>query len=173
VTDDQVFSAATASRDDFARVVELCERTGSHCLIHDLAINAYVEPVYTMDADFVLAAERPPALRTALGAAGFALEDFPHSLNDLRPGSQLRIRFTRDARYAAFPERAETRTVLGRRLRVAALSDLVRGKVWAWSDPQRRLSKRKKDELDLIRLAERYPEQLPQLPAAIRAQLAG
>jgi hypothetical protein len=51
------------------------------------------------------------------------------------------------------------------------MKDIVEGKIWAWSDPQRRLSKRKKDELDLIRLGERYPELRPQLPGDIASQL--
>ena len=38
-------------------------------------------------------------------------------------------------------------------------------------DTQRRLSKRKKDELDLIRVAEKYPEFIPHLPEAIRRQI--
>jgi hypothetical protein len=56
-------------------------------------------------------------------------------------------------------------------LRVASLADLVQAKIWAWSDPQRRLSKRKKDELDLIRIAEKYPAFLQQLPGPLREQL--
>lgn len=60
---------------------------------------------------------------------------------------------------------------LGVRLRVACLEDLVQAKIWEWSDPRRRLSKRKKDELDLIRIAESYPEFLPTLPASIRVLL--
>ena len=136
-----------------------------------LAINAYVEPVYTMDADFVLAASHLPRAQAALLAAGFVLEEFPHSLNALRPGSQLRIQFTKDSRYAQFPSRAGRRDILGRSLRVASLADLIQGKIWAWSDPERRLSKRKKDELDLIRIAEKFPEFTSQLPTAIRQQL--
>ena len=61
--------------------------------------------------------------------------------------------------------------MLGCEAKVAALRDLVTGKVMAWSDPQRRLSKRKKDEADLIRLAEDYPEIRPQLPESLRRQL--
>lgn len=171
MTADEAFSSISGSGDDFARVVELCEGLGDYCLIGGLAINAHVEPVYTMDADFVLAAAQLPRARAMLADGGFALEDFPHSLNALRAGSQLRIQFTKDARYAAFPARAERREVFGRPLRVACLADLVQGKIWAWSDPQRRLTKRKKDELDLIRIAEKFPEFLPQLPAAIRQQM--
>ena len=43
-------------------------------------------------------------------------------------------------------------------MRVACLEDVTLGKLWAYPDPQPRLNKRKKDELDLIRLAEVYPE---------------
>ena len=45
----------------------------------------------------------------------------------------------------------------GIRVRVASLEDVTQGKLWAYGDPQGRLSKRKKDELDLIRLAEAHP----------------
>ena len=171
MTDDEAFRLISASGDDFAQAVSLCESLGDYCLIGGLAINAYVEPVYTMDADFVLAAAQLPRAREALAAGGFTLEDFPHSINALRAGSQLRIQFTKDARYEAFPARAESRDVMGRTLRVARLADLVQGKIWAWSDPARRLTKRKKDELDLLRVAEKFPEFVPQLPPAIREQM--
>lgn len=171
MTAPEAFSTISASGDDFGKVVSLCEGLGDYCLIGGLAINAYVEPVYTMDADFVLAAAQLPAAERALIEAGFTVESFPHSLNALRPGSQLRIQFTKDARYAAFPSRAERREVLGRLLRVASLADLVQAKIWAWSDPQRRLSKRKKDELDLIRIVEKYPGFAKELPQPLREQL--
>ena len=171
MTDGEAFTSISGSGDDFGQIVTLCEELGDYCLIGGLAINAYVEPVYTMDADFVLAAAQLAQARPVLVAAGFVLEDFPHSLNALRPGSQLRIQFTRDARYDVFPARAVRRDILGRSLRVACLADLVQGKVWAWSDPKRRLTKRKKDELDLIRIAEKFPEFLPQLPPVLRDQM--
>jgi hypothetical protein len=41
----------------------------------------------------------------------------------------------------------------------------------AWSDPRRRLSKRKKDELDLIRLAEAYPTLKASYPPELSQQL--
>jgi hypothetical protein len=56
---------------------------------------------------------------------------------------------------------------------VADLKDIVQGKVWAWGDGQRRLSKRKKDELDLIRIGEAYPEMRPDMPREIVSQLEG
>jgi hypothetical protein len=38
---------------DFARLIEACESFGPYCLIGGLAVNCYVEPVYTLDADIV------------------------------------------------------------------------------------------------------------------------
>jgi hypothetical protein len=155
---------------DFADVVGVCERLGAYCLIGGLAVNCFVEPVYTMDADLVLVSDRIADLAPALRAAKFQVQSFPHSLNARAGSSDLRIQFTLDPRYQAFLARRERRIVLGVSVWVAALDDIVQGKLWAWADPERRLSKRKKDELDLVRLAEayphlraRYPEQLRQL----------
>ena len=166
------FDSISGSGDDFQQVVALCASLYDYCLIGGLAVNCHVEPVYTMDADFALAAAHLDPVRQRLAEMGFKVGDHPRSLNALRAGSQLSIRFTKDARYAGFPARAEMRETLGIRLRVASLPDLVQAKIWAWSDPQRRLSKRKKDELDLIRIAEKYPRFISQLPEAIRQQLA-
>jgi hypothetical protein len=171
MTASTAFGAISGSSDDFQQVVALCESLPDYCLIGGLAINCYVEPVYTMDADFVLAAAHLDPVRPRLTALGFEVEDHPHSLNALRPGSQLRIQFTKDRRYADFPSRAEVRETLGVHLRVAALPDLLRAKIWAWSDPEHRLSKRKKDELDLIRIAEKYPQFVSQLPKELCGQL--
>jgi hypothetical protein len=60
--------------------------------------------------------------------------------------------------------------VLGIAARVASLEDVTQGKMWAYGDPRRRLSKRKKDELDLIRLAETYPELNSLYPGELREQ---
>jgi hypothetical protein len=142
---------------DLARVIAACELFGPYCLIGGLAVNCYVEPVYTLDADIVAVAENLEGLSQHLRSEGFVLEAHEYSLNARRSGSELRIQFTTDPRYQAFPARAEEREVLGLRVKVAILEDVAQGKLWAYSDSRRRLSKRKKDELDLIRLAEKYP----------------
>jgi len=72
-------------------------------------------------------------------------------------GSDLRVQLQTDGRYQAFLARAESRVVLGYRLRVAALEDVFQGKLWAYSDPTRRRSKRQKDLADILRLLESYP----------------
>ena len=35
---------------DFARMIAACEALGPYCLIGGLAVNCFVEPVYTLDA---------------------------------------------------------------------------------------------------------------------------
>lgn len=156
---------------DFARLIEACEAFGPYCLIGGLAVNTYVEPVYTLDADLVAIASSLADLSARLGEQGFQIEEHRHPVNAQTPGSDLRIQFTTDGRYQAFLTRAVEAEVLGVRVRVACLEDVTRGKLWAYSDPRRRLSKRKKDELDLIRLAEAYPELRSLYPAGLKDQL--
>jgi hypothetical protein len=144
---------------DFARLIGACESFGPYCLIGGLAVNCYVEPVYTLDADLVVIAASLPELTQHLEAQAQA------------PGSQLRIQSTTDERYQAFLARSVDANVLGVRVKVACREDVAQGKLWAYGDPQRRLSKRKKDELDLIRLAEAYPELKSLYPSELQEQL--
>ncbi len=156
---------------DFAKVIEACESFGPYCLIGGLAVNCYVEPVYTLDADIVLIASSLPRLSWRLREQGFRTEEHPHTVNALAQASELRIQFTTDERYQAFLTRSVESQVLGIRVRIACLEDVARGKLWAYSDPRRRLSKRKKDELDLIRLAEAHPELKSLYPSELQEQL--
>ena len=156
---------------DFARLILACESFGPYCLIGGLAVNCYVEPVYTLDADLVIIAANLLKLSARLREQGFKTEDHPHSVNAMAPGSELRIQFTTDARYQAFLEKALDARVLGVQVRIASLEDVTQGKLWAYSDPQRRLSKRKKDELDLIRLAETYPDLKSLYPVELKEQI--
>jgi hypothetical protein len=93
-------------------------------------------------------------------------------MNARRSNSQLRIQFTTAPQYQDFPGRANEREVLGQTVAVACLEDVFQGKLWAWSDSARRLTKRKKDELDLLRLAEAYPHLRPRLPTELRTLLS-
>jgi len=168
---EEVYELTTrGGASDFARVVEICRRLGPYCLVGWLAVNCYVYPVYTLDADFVLIASNMAELKVTLAQAGFRVEEFAHSLNAQAPASELRIQFTSDPRYQKFLDRAEERDVLGVPVRVAALEDIVQGKLWAYLDPQRRMTKRKKDELDLLRLGEEFPQLQKQLPPELQRQ---
>jgi len=55
---------------------------------------------------------------------------------------------------------------------VASIHDVVKGKIWAWSDEKRRATKRKKDELDLMRILEAYPELRGEMPDEINKQVS-
>ncbi|MCZ7641230.1 MAG: hypothetical protein M5U12_37370 [Verrucomicrobia bacterium] len=56
-------------------------------------------------------------------------------------------------------------------LPVAALEDLVQGKLWAATDPARRASKRAKDEADLVRFCESHPRMLSTIPPGLFARI--
>ncbi|MBI4787259.1 MAG: hypothetical protein HY782_09460, partial [Chloroflexi bacterium] len=68
-------------------------------------------------------------------------------------------------------ERAAERDVLGLRLPVARMEDVLKGKVWAAQDPTRRKTKQQKDLLDIARLIEQYPQLRAQVTAEILARL--
>jgi hypothetical protein len=172
MTASEVFESITGSgSSDFAVLVGILDRHGPWCLIGGLAVNCYVEPVYTLDADIVVVSTELSAIQTDLKAAGFAVQEFPHSLNAQMSGSDLRIQFSLDPRYQDFFQQAHAAEVLGQRVPVASLADVIRGKVWAWSDEKRRATKRKKDELDLMRILEAYPQTRSSMPEEIRKQV--
>jgi hypothetical protein len=56
-------------------------------------------------------------------------------------------------------------------MRVASLEDTLRGKIRAWSDPQRRQSKRIKDLADIARLLESHPHLWDLLTDDLKRQL--
>ena len=164
-------SVTSGGASDFAELVIVLNRNKPWCLIGGLAVNCYVEPVYTVDVDLVVVTANLPRIERELEAAEFKVTRFEHSTNAQRPGSKLNIQFTTDSRCQDFVGNATEREVLGVGVRVASLEDVIRGKVWEWQDATRRVSKRKKDELDLIRFAETYPQLRSRLPQEIIRQL--
>jgi predicted nucleotidyltransferase len=87
------------------------------------------------------------------------------------PGSELRIQITLNDRYQEFLTETSIKQVLGEEVPVASLRNVVRGKIWAWQDEKRRPTKRKKDELDLMRLLEAYAELREMMPSEISKQV--
>ena len=140
------------------------------CLIGGQAVNAYVEPVVSLDLDVAIAADQIDHVRLML-AETFALEPLAHSLNVSAPGSDLRVQIRLDPRYGAFVDRASARDVLGLTLPVASLEDVLRGKIWAVEDTSRRPSKRQKDLADISRLVEKYPDLRASVPSAVLDKL--
>ncbi len=153
------------------RFFELLNVSGVRfCLIGGQALNAYVEPVVSLDLDVVIAPEQIADVSASLQQR-FVLERFPHSLNVSEPGSDIRIQLQLDPRYASFLGRATMRDVLGLHVPVAAIEDLLQGKIWAVQDATRRGSKRQKDLADIARVVERYPDLRSMVPADILARL--
>jgi hypothetical protein len=172
MTETEIFeSVSNGGSTDFSLLVSILSKHGQWCVVGGLAVNCYVEPVFTMDADIVVTTSELPAIHGELIARGFDVTEHEHSVNAQLKSSDLRIQFTVDKRYQEFLGDTHVKKVLGESVPVASLENIVRGKVWAWGDPKRRLSKRKKDELDLIRIAEKYPEYRPLMPREITSQL--
>lgn len=157
--------------DLLERVLDALSESGVRfCLIGGQAVNAYVDPVVSLDLDLAVEEEDLEKV-TALFSPPIEVRRFPHSINLSETGSDLRVQLQTDPRYRSFPERAELREVLGHRLPVARLRDVLQGKVWAASDETRRPSKRQKDLADIARLLEAHPELRAGVPAEILERL--
>jgi hypothetical protein len=149
----------------------LSETRSRYCIIGGLGVNAYVEPVASLDIDIVLAAHDVATVVKAAKERGWKVEQFGHSVNLSDPGSDLRIQVQTDPRYQGFITGAELRDVLGYKMKVAKLEDVLQGKVWAYMDKTRRRSKRQKDLADILRITEAFPELVTQLPQALKEEL--
>ncbi|HUT33820.1 MAG TPA: hypothetical protein VNE39_10085 [Planctomycetota bacterium] len=169
MTSKQFLNAlAHGETDILATLLEILAETASpYCVIGGLAVNAYAEPVVSLDLDLVVALESLDAVCAAAAARGLTVQRFEHSVNLASPKSDLRIQLQTDARYQSFLPRAVERDVLGYRLRVAALPDVLQGKLWAYQDAARRASKRQKDLADILRLVETDPTLKEQLPPGL------
>jgi hypothetical protein len=157
--------------DLLALLLAIFEESGTdYCVIGGLAVNAYADPVVSLDLDVVVVADRMEAFKADAQSAGLKVEEFEHSVNLSLKGSDLRIQLQTDPRYQAFVNRATPREVLGYRMKVAAVEDVLKGKVWAFSDDGRRASKRQKDLADIMRLVETQPELMELLPESVRSR---
>jgi hypothetical protein len=157
--------------DMLETLVRLLEQEGvAYCVIGGQAVNAYVEPLVSMDLDVVIAVADLERIRPML-ASRFRMDVFPHSINLSLERSGLRAQIQTDPRYASFVQRAQRRDVLGLTMPVACLQDVLQGKVWAVSDPTRRASKRQKDLADIARLLEAYPELRSTVPVEVLRKL--
>ncbi len=173
MTGKNFFNAVVNGRVDILKefLAFLRAMKSDYCVIGGLAVNAYVEPVVSLDLDVVVAADYLNRVRSTALKRGFKVEPFEHSLNLAKAGSDLRIQLQTDARYQDFIPRAELKNVLGYRMKVAAVEDVLKGKVWAFLDETRRKSKRQKDLADIMRLVEVFPGLRRRIPSAVRTLL--
>jgi hypothetical protein len=140
------------------------------CVIGGQAVNAYAEPLVSLDLDLAVAVDQIDKVEV-LFDKHFVVKRFPHSLNVTIPGSDVRVQIQTDERYGSFLERASIRSVLGMELPVASVEDVLQGKIWAALDSERRGSKRQKDLADIARLLENYPQYRSQVPREILKRL--
>lgn len=142
----------------------------SYCVIGGLAVNAYAEPVASLDLELVLAIQDLDKLlqKVSKPDGEFSVTRFQNSINLNHPDSDLRIQIQTDERYQSFIENASVKSILGYDLIVASLEDLLQGKIWAYSDEERRKSKRQKDLADIMRLIENHPQLTALLPEQIK-----
>lgn len=158
--------------DDVMGLVSCLERADiPWCAIGGVAVNHWAtEPMVTQDVDFVVATEAIERTVAALEAAGFRSEKFPWSVN-FKGHSKISLQLSTEDFYRDFPQRAVAADVHGILLRVASLEDTLKGKIKAWSDAQRRQSKRIKDLGDIARLVEAYPRLWDALTAELQQQI--
>ncbi|NQT92409.1 MAG: hypothetical protein HQ559_06590 [Lentisphaerae bacterium] len=165
-------SVTNGEADVVQILLSLLEETGSaYCVIGGLGVNAYAEPVVSLDLDLVVVSDHIPDVCSAAIAKGLKVEEFEHSVNLSMTASDLRIQLQTDPRYQEFLPRAERCGVLGYEMLVASLKDVLQGKLWAYSDEARRKSKRQKDLSDIMRLVETHPGLRTELPPAVLSQL--
>ena len=161
-------SVANGETDILQQSLEiLAETRSAYCVIGGLAVNAYAEPVVSLDLDVIVAADKVEAVSAAAKAKGLKAEQFEHRVNLTSEKSDLRIQLQTDPRYQEFLSRSIEKDVLGYPLRVASVTDVLQGKVWAYLDKSRRKSKRQKDLADIMRLVEAHPTLESQLPPSI------
>ncbi len=165
-------SLANGKSDIIQIILDILSKTGSrYCLIGGLAVNAYVEPVVSLDLDIVPVDKDIGAICKAAKEQGLKVEEFEHSVNITSDSSDLRIQLQADPRYQRFVSVAEDRNMLGYRMKVARLEDVLQGKVWAYMDKTRRRSKRQKDLADIFRIVEKFPQLEASLPQSLREEL--
>ncbi len=165
-------SLAKGKADILQQLLGILTETGSdYCLIGGLAVNAYVEPVVSLDVDIVIAVNSIVTVADAARAQNMKVEQFPHSVNISGSESDLRIQVQTDPRYQDFIAGATVKEILGYKMKVAALDNVLQGKIWAFMDDTRRRSKRQKDLADISRIIEIYPDLTTKIPQKVIDQL--
>jgi len=168
----EFLNAVSNGKEDIIQLFlnALSSSNANYCVIGGLAVNAYADPVVSLDLDIVVALENLEAA-CKNSEAHFKIERFAHSINFSTKKSDLRIQLQTDPRYQDFIGRATSQKVLGYEMKVAGVEDVLQGKIWAYLDEQRRKSKRHKDLADIVRLLEVSPSLTGLLPLSIKERI--
>ena len=173
MTGKKFMNTVANGKEDILQIfLDILKRTKTaNCIVGGLAVNAYVEPVVSLDLDVVIEIKDIDKVSEEVEKKGLKVERFEHSVNLTSSMSDLRIQIQTDSRYQEFLSRASSKEVLGYRMNVASVEDVLQGKIWAYLDDKRRMSKRQKDLADIIRLMETYPPLERQIPSVILKKL--
>ena len=172
MTDKEFFNKiVNGKKDSLAVFLNLLNKSKiKFCVIGGLAVNAYAEPVVSLDLDVVIVSQKLDVLLPILKKE-FKAESFQKSINLSEKSSQLRIQIQTDLRYQDFIKKAKTRNVLGYTMPVASIEDVLQGKIWAALSEERRPSKRQKDLADILRLIEKNQKLSKLLPDSLKKKL--
>jgi hypothetical protein len=172
MTKKEFFNRISDSKKDFVGYFFkiLKRKKIKFCIIGGIAVNAYAEPVVSLDIDVVVSKDRLSELIDEL-RKNFKVKEFEHSINISYKYSDLRIQIQTDEIYQDFIKRSKKKMVLGYNLPVASIEDVLKGKVMAYLDKERRESKRQKDLADIIRLIEVKPEIINLLPEELKKKI--
>jgi len=163
---------AKEKKDLLQEFINIFERKKiSFCVVGGLAVNAYAEPVVSLDLDVVIAGDKLEDFLFEI-TKKYKIRKYFNSINITSPFSDLRIQVQTDLRYQNFIQRAKCKDVLGYRLPVATIEDVLQGKIWAALDETRRPSKRQKDLADILRLVETKKSLVSLLPYSLRRKLS-
>jgi hypothetical protein len=159
VTAKEFQKLVTGDESDFLdRFLDVLRRLDiEYCVVGGLAVNAYTEPLVTLDCDVVVVASRIEELENEMRQQ-CRIERFPHSLNLTDPRSKVRIQLQTDEHLQGILRRRRKAEVLEREMFVACPEDLLASKIEAYREPTRRRTKREKDRLDILRLVEAQPQ---------------
>lgn len=140
------------------------------CAIGGLAVNAYSEPVVSLDLDVVILSEKLDELLNMLKGR-YSVTEYPNSINVAHPASDLRVQIQIDSRYQPFIEKSTRKKILDYDMPVASIEDVLQGKIWAAMDETGRASKRQKDMADIMRLLEYRGDLISFVPEPLKYKL--
>lgn len=172
MTGKEFMNRVTNSKNDFLQIfIDIMKGNKiRYCVVGGLGVNAYAEPVVSLDLDVVVISESIKELTDILKKK-FTTEEYTHSINISEKESDLRIQIQTDEEYQPFISRAVEKEIFGYKLSVALIEDIFQGKIWAYMDKERRESKRQKDLADIMRLIEVKEELMEILPKELREKI--
>jgi hypothetical protein len=172
MTKKEFLKAVSNGKEDIIQIFldALTGLKANYCVIGGLAVNAYAEPIVSLDLDVIVAVKDIEAICKRVESY-FKIERFTHSVNLNSDKSDLRIQLQIDPRYEDFLDRAEVKNILGYEMNVACVEDVLQGKLWAYSDEERRKSKRQKDLADIVRIIEEVPSLTELVPESVKKRL--